>query len=322
VILQKIALKQPSTIKEFFGPPVQIAIKDSKPTPAGLGFARKVGVEFDELSTKKKGDREILYFKEEVEGKDTRELLPEMVKRWIESMRFGKMMRWGDRDDEFIRPIRWLQVRVGNESVELELFGVKSANYTYIHRGLGFDEVEIDSTVEYENILLSGGVILRQDSREKSILKDFNILEKEFDIEIERDRNLLKEIVAITEYPKALLGNFDKRFLELPPEVIITSMKEHQRYFPIFKDNKLTNMFVVVSNALTEDYSKVIDGNERVLRPRLSDAMFFYQNDLKRGLSIDGLEKIQFIDGLGTLKDKVERERVIALRLSELYMPK
>jgi glycyl-tRNA synthetase beta chain len=119
-----------------------------------------------------------------------------------------------------------------------------------------------------------------------------------------------------------LVGNFDALFLELPPEVIITSMKEHQRYFPVFENGVLTNKFVVVSNAYTEDYSKVIAGNERVLKPRLADALFFYRNDLKNGLSTAGLEKVQFIDGLGTLADKIAREKSIARRLLALYLEK
>ena len=319
VITQQIEPKQPSTTKELFGPPVDIAIKDGKPTKAGEGFAKKAGVEFEKLGRAKKGAKEFLYFKEEIEGSKTEELLPQMVKEWISSMKFGKMMRWGSRDDEFIRPVRWLQVRLDNAVVKMELFGVASSNQTYLHRSFSFEPVVVEDTANFKEILEQGGVLLDQAKRREQILRDFEEIEKS-GIKIEQDEPLLKEVVAITEHPKALVGRFDESFLTLPEEVIITSMREHQRYFPIFKDEKLQNGFVVVSNALTDDYSKVIDGNERVLKPRLSDALFFYQNDLKRGLSSDGLEKIQFIDGLGSLKDKVEREKNIALRLSGLFM--
>jgi len=322
VISQEIPTKQPSTTKELFGPPVEIAIKDGEPTPAGAGFAKKAGVDFAQLEKKQKGNREILYFKEEIEGKKTKELLPEMIKAWVESMKFGKMMRWGDRSDEFIRPVRWLQVRLGDESVDSELFGAKSGEFTFLHRSFSFEPWKVENIDNFEQILATGGVTLNQKDRKKKILKEFEELEKELNINIDIDQNLLKEVVAITEHPKALVGRFDEDFLILPNEVIITSMKEHQRYFPTFKDGNLTNMFVVISNALTNDYSKVIRGNERVLRPRLSDAMFFYQNDLKRGLSTDGLEKIQFIDGLGSLLDKVDREEKIALKLANIYLPK
>ena len=136
---------------------------------------------------------------------------------------------------------------------------------------------------------------------------------------MEVDEDLLNEIVAITEYPTALLGKFDEKFLKLPEEVIITSMKEHQRYFPVYKDSKLTNAFVVISNAYTDDFSKIIKGNEKVLRARLSDALFFYENDLKNGLSIEGLKDIVYMDNLGSVYDKVKREEIIAKYLCKEY---
>ena len=313
--------RQADRVEELVGPPVEIAVRDGKPTPAGEGFARKCGVAFEELQRLKKGEREVLYYRREVPGRSTEELLPEMIREWIASMNFGKMMRWGDRHDEFIRPVRWLQVRLGDRSVPAELFGVASDKRTYLHRMVSFDPVEVPDIESYTSILEAGRVILDPARRREMIREDFAAIEAESDLRIEEDKGLLNEVVAITEYPKALMGSFDEKFLELPPEVIITSMKEHQRYFPVFDAaGNLSNRFVVVSNAVTDDYSQVIAGNERVLRPRLEDALFFYRNDLKRGLTIDGLEKIQFIDGLGTLRDKVDRERNIALRLAGIYM--
>ncbi|HIM93717.1 MAG TPA: glycine--tRNA ligase subunit beta, partial [Campylobacterales bacterium] len=250
----------------------------------------------------------------------TDSLLQEMIEKWIASMSFGKMMRWGSKSDEFIRPIRWLQVRLDNELVDVEIFGVKSDTKTYIHRMVEFGAVEVADVGEYENILIDGKVSLYPDVRKAKILAEFNLLESEHNITIERDASLLDEIVAITENPKSLLGSFDEIFLELPPEAIIASMKEHQRYFPVFENDKLSNKFIVVSNAVTDDYSKVIAGNERVLKARLADGLFFYKNDLKRGLITDGLEKITFMDGLGSLTDKIEREKSIALKLLTLYI--
>ena len=314
-------LRQPDRVEELVGPPVEIAIREGRPTPAGEGFARKCGVTFDVLERRRKGNREVLYYRREIPGADTEMLLEEMIREWIGSMRFGKMMRWGERHDEFIRPVRWLQVRLGESVVPAELFGVRSADRTFLHRMVSFDPVEVAVTEEYEAILSGGRVILDPRQRRESILEDFEALEAESGLIIERDASLLDEVVAITEYPRALMGSFDEGFLELPPEVIVTSMKEHQRYFPVTDtDGKLSNRFVVVSNAVTDDYTQVIEGNERVLRPRLADALFFWRNDLERGLSTEGLEKIQFIDGLGTLADKVERERNIALRLAGIYM--
>jgi len=313
-------VKQKDSTTELFGPPVMVALKDGVPTKAGDGFARKCGVSFDELGRVEKNGKEVLYFKKEEIGKPTKELLQEMIDRWIASMSFGKMMRWGSRSDEFIRPVRWLQVRMGDESIDIELFGVKSGSETFVHRMVNFEPIEVPSIDKYDDILANGKVSLYPKDRESKILNEFDELEKEHNIQIQRDKSLLDEVVAITENPKALLGSFDELFLELPPEAIIASMKEHQRYFPVFEDDKLSNKFVVVSNAVTDDYTKVVEGNERVLKPRLSDGLFFYQNDLKRGLVTDGLEKITFMDGLGSLMDKIDREKAIAIRLLSLYM--
>jgi len=317
---EAMPLAQEDSVVEFFGPPIIAAKRDGKITKAGEGFARKCGVAFDELEMIDKKGKEVLYYKKEEKGVLTEQLLGEMIQKWIGSMPFGKMMRWGSLSDEFIRPIRWLQVRLGSESVDVELFGVRSSTQTFVHRMVNFDPIEVSAIKNYEEILAEGMVMLYPEARQAKILAEFNLLEDEHNISIERDQALLSEIVAITENPKALLGEFDELFLELPPEVIIASMKEHQRYFPVFENGTLSNKFVVVSNAVTDDYAKVVAGNERVLKPRLSDGLFFYRNDLKRGLSIDGLEKIVFMDGLGSLADKIDREKQIALKLLSLYM--
>jgi glycyl-tRNA synthetase beta chain len=324
LVLQHSAmpLSQADATVEFFGPPVVAAIKEGEPTKAAEGFARKCGVPFSELGRAEKNGKEVLYFKKEEKGSQTASLLQEMLEKWIASMAFGKMMRWGSRSDEFIRPVRWLQVRLGKENVAVELYGVSSDTKTYVHRMVSYDAVEVPDIDAYASILSEGAVMLQPQAREAKILSEFDALELEHGILIERDASLLAEVVAITENPKALVGTFDELFLELPPEVIITSMKEHQRYFPVFEKGKIANKFVVVSNAYTVDYSKVVAGNERVLKPRLADGLFFYKNDLKNGLSTDGLEKVQFIDGLGSLADKIAREKNIAVRLLGLYMEK
>jgi glycyl-tRNA synthetase beta chain len=312
--------KQEDSTIELMGPPVVAAIRDGEVTKAGEGFAKKCGVAFEELGRVDKGGREVLYYKREEVGRDTADLLQDMIIEWVDSMAFGKMMRWGSRGDEFIRPIRWLQVRLGDTVVPVELFGIKSGRDTFVHRMVDFLPVEVDSIDRYDEILQDGAVVLYPSKREEIILAQFDQIESRYNLSIEIDRSLLAEIVAITENPKALLGSFDESFLELPPEVIITSMKEHQRYFAVYERGQLTNKFIVVSNAYTDDYSRVIEGNERVLKPRLADGMFFYYNDLRRGLSTDGLEKTEFMDGLGSLQDKILRESDIAIRLLARYM--
>ncbi len=310
---------QPDSVEEFFGAPLSVAYKDGEPTKAAEGFARKCGVSLDELSKADKGGKEVLYYKKDLKGKDSSLLLESIINEWITSLDFGKSMRWGELQKSFIRPIRWLNVVMGGESIDVELFGVKSQMITYVHRVSDFEPKKLIGMQDYFYTIREGGVILFQDERRQKILKEFENLEKENSVKIEIDEDLLDEVVAITENPTALLGSFDEAFLRLPPEVIITSMKEHQRYFPVFKDGKLINKFVVVSNALTDDFSKVIEGNERVLRPRLADGLFFWDNDIKNGLSTDGLEKVAFFKGLGSVKDKILREAKIASALYEKY---
>ncbi len=303
---------QEDRTEEFFGAPVEMAIKEGLPTPAALGFAKKCGVDFEQLSRAEKGGKEVLYYSKNVEGKESVELLNEMINQWIKSLNFGKSMRWGSNTESFIRPIRWVNVMLGEKQVDTELFGVQSHPSTYVHRISHFEAKPLVSLHDYFDTLKDGSVTLFPNERRSTILEAFKNLEKEHGIVIEVDQDLLNEVVAITEHPTPLLGSFDENFLELPPEVIITSMKEHQRYFPVFKNGKLINAFVVVSNALADDFTHVIEGNERVLRPRLSDALFFYHNDLKKGLSTTGLEKVVFMNGLGTLAEKIKREKVVA----------
>jgi glycyl-tRNA synthetase beta chain len=310
---------QPDSTEEFFGAPLNVAYKDGKPTKAAEGFARKCGVTLDEITTAQKGSKEVLYYKKDVKGKDSSELLESILNEWISSLDFGKSMRWGELQKSFIRPIRWLNVVLGGTLIDMELFGVRTKMTTFVHRMSDFEPKELIGMQDYFYTLRDGGVILFQDERRQKILKEFKELEASNNVTIEIDEDLLDEVVAITEKPTALLGSFDEEFLRLPPEVIITSMKEHQRYFPVFRDGKLINMFCVVSNALTEDFSKVIEGNERVLRPRLADALFFWDNDIKNGLSTDGLEKVAFFKGLGSVKEKIAREAKIASALYDKY---
>lgn len=315
---REFKVRQDDRVEEFYGAPVEIAIKDGVATPAALGFAKKCGVEFDQLSRAEKGGKEVLYFSQNIPGRSSTEILGEMIEQWIKSLSFGKSMRWGSSHESFIRPIRWVNVTLGEALVDMELFGVRSSSVTYVHRISHFEAKKVNSIHHYFDLLKEGSVDLYPQSRRESILKNFVKLESEHGITIEIDEDLLDEVVAITEHPTPLLGSFDESFLELPPEVIITSMKEHQRYFPVFKEGKLINAFVVVSNALTDDFSHVIEGNQRVLRPRLSDALFFYRNDLKKGLSTAGLEKVVFMNGLGTLAEKIKREKVVASTIANL----
>lgn len=311
--------RQDDSFEEMYGAPVEIAFKEGVPTKAAEGFARKCGVDVHEIGRGEKGGKEVLYHKKLIEGKASRELIGVMTETWLNDLNFGKSMRWGLNPGSFIRPIRWVNIMLGSDNVDATLFGVSSDNATYIHRMESFDPQPVADEHAYFDTLKMGGVTLYADDRRQSILKAFKEIEATHDVVIEVDEDLLQEVVAITEHPTPLLGSFDESYLRLPPEVIITSMKEHQRYFPVFKEGRLVNHFVVVSNALTDDFSKVIEGNEKVLRPRLADALFFYENDMERGMSTDGLQKVVFMEGLGTVSDKIERESDVAAALFERF---
>ncbi len=305
--------------EEFFGAPVAVAFKDGEATPAANGFARKCGVSLDEIGRATKNAKEVLYYKKEIEGKESSLLIGSMIEEFISKLNFGKSMRWGSYDKSFIRPIRWIGVMLGDEKLSFETYNIKANNFSYPHRTVSYDSFVYNSISEYFEKLKDGGVELYQSQRKKLVLEQFIAIEKENDIVIDIDEELLAEIVAITEHPKALIGSFDEDFLKLPPEVIITSMKEHQRYFPVFQNGKVTNKFVVVSNAISDDYDLIVRGNEKVLRARLSDGLFFYNNDLKNGLNFVGLKDIVYLDGLGTVFDKVIREKSILEFLESKY---
>lgn len=316
---REFKVSQEDKIVEQFGAPLCIAYKDGKPTNAALGFAKKCGVDVDELSSIDKGKGEILYCKKKIKGTLSKNLLNKMVNDFIATLNFGKSMRWGSFKDSFIRPIRGLSIVLGDELVDGELFGIKSNIDSFPHRMVSYDKFNFLNGNDYFCKILKNGVILNQQDRKKIILNQMTKIEKQYNIEIEKDEELLSEIVAITEYPTALMGSFDEEFLELPKEVIIGSMKEHQRYFAIYDNGKITNKFVVVSNSYTKDFGEIISGNEKVLRPRLADAMFFWKNDLKQGLQNEGLKQITFVDGLGSVYDKCLREVKIALKLADMF---
>jgi len=315
----EFALKQENSTIEQFGAPITIAYKEGKPTGAALGFAKKCGVDVEQLSTASTPKGEVLYFKEEVQGVESKELLNAMVNEFVASLNFGKSMRWGSRTDSFIRPIRTLCMMLGEEVVKGDLFGIASNKISYGHRMVSYEPFSFDFAGDYFCKLDKHGVHLYPQKRKELILEQMANIEKQHHVKIEIDEDLLNEVVAITEYPTALLGEFDHEFLTLPEEVIVTSMKEHQRYFAVYKNDQLCNNFIVVSNAKTEDFTLIIAGNEKVLRPRLSDAMFFYKNDLRNGLSNENLKSLVFVDGLGSMYDKCERESLIGEYLAQMY---
>ncbi len=316
---ESFPLQQTDSTLELYGAPVEIAFKNGEPTPAAIGFAKKCGVEVEALDRRQKAGKEVLYYEKVERGVESQTILEEMLAQFLSSLQFGKSMRWGNCKESFIRPIRWIGVLLGETPVDITLFGVKSAPMSYPHRSISYEPFSYRTPEEYFKQIEANGVTIDPEKRRQQILAEIDAIENESRCSVDIDTDLLEEVVAITEHPKALMGKFEEHFLTLPPEVIILSMKEHQRYFPVFKGAKLENAFVVVADAICKDYSQIIDGNEKVLRPRLSDALFFYQNDLKRGLSNEGLKEITFIHGGGTLYEKIVREKIVAHFLADRF---
>ncbi|GAA9512350.1 glycine--tRNA ligase subunit beta [Helicobacter pylori] len=320
------------TKEEFFGPPVKIACNNEDKTQGlnvlGLGFYQKLGLkDHQHFQTAFKNNKEVLYHAKIHEKEPTKDLIMPIVLEFLESLNFGKSMRWGNVEKSFIRPIHNICVLFNGENfndIEVKEYGFKTKQATKAHRQEGFDFIQVDSPKAYFEVLEKKHVILDPKKREAKILQEIKELETKHNIIVEIDRDLLDEVVAITEYPSALLGEFDKEFLKLPSEIITTSMKENQRYFAAFNQKSqesptLHNGFIVVSNAINKDKQKIIAGNQKVLKARLSDAVFFYENDLKKPLDNAPLESVVFVQGLGTLKDKMEREAIIAQYLTQKY---
>lgn len=301
------------------GAPKSVALKNGAWSPAALSFAKKCGISESELEFRQVGGKEVLYHAAVQKGRDSREILGEMIEEFLRSLNFGRAMRWGSGEFEFIRPIRSIACVLGGQNVDFEIYGVRSAAAFFPHRKFGYEAIKFKDAAGYFTLLERNGVILSEQKRKDKILSEFAKLEKKHGFKIEVDPALLDEVTAITEYPTALLGSFERDFLSVPKEVIITSMKENQRYFPVFEGKNLSNHFVVVSNAITDDDELVIRGNEKVLRARLSDAMFFWKSDLQAEFSPEKLKQISYMQALGSVYDKQVRELAVAKALSTDY---
>lgn len=318
VLVSGLAEKQPDRNDEAKGPARKIAQDEAGNwTKAALGFARSNGVSPEELYFKDVNGVEYLHARKSEAGKETRELLPQLADV-IAGMNFPKNMRWGANDLKYVRPIRWLVALFGNELIDLEIAGVKSGRVTRGHRFLGTD-VEIQTPDEYKGKLAEQHVMVDPEERRATIVEQIRRMEQENGWNIPMDEGLLDEVVHLVEYPTALYGTFEEEFLSIPREVLVTSMREHQRYFPVENaEGQLLNHFVTVRNGDSRALENVAKGNEKVLRARLSDARFFYVEDQK--LSIDSclkkLETIVFHEELGTIGDKVRRVRKTAAQIA------
>ena len=289
------------------GPSASIAYDaDGNATKAAIGFARGKGLDVTDLVV----EDGYIYAETKTAGVPAKDIVSEMLPQLITGLNFPKSMHWGDLDAKFVRPVRWLVALLDEEVIPVEFATVQSGNVTRGHRFLGADEITIKNAASYVETLKENFVMVDQDARRELISKQLHDMAASKNASIVWDDDLLEEINYLVEWPTALCGGFEDSYLALPDAAIITPMKDHQRYFPLVdQDGKLLPMFLTVRNGSDHSIEVVQAGNERVLRARLDDAKFFFNEDRKKPLidRQDGLTKIVFQEGLGNLADKTER---------------
>lgn len=289
------------------GPSASIAYDaDGNATKAAIGFARGKGLDVADLVV----EDGYIYAETKTAGVPAKDIVTDMLPQLITDLNFPKSMHWGNLDAKFVRPVRWLVALLDEEVIPVEFATVKSGNVTRGHRFLGADEITIKNASSYVDTLKENFVMVDQDARRELISKQLHDIAASKNASIVWDDDLLEEINYLVEWPTALCGGFEESYLALPDAAIITPMKDHQRYFPLVdQDGKLLPMFLTVRNGSDHSIEVVQAGNERVLRARLDDAKFFFNEDRKKPLidRQDGLTKIVFQEGLGNLADKTER---------------
>ena len=289
------------------GPSASIAYDaDGNATKAAIGFARGKGLDVADLVV----EDGYIYAETKTAGVPAKDIVTDMLPQLITGLNFPKSMHWGDLDAKFVRPVRWLVALLDEEVIPVEFATVQSGNVSRGHRFLGADEITIKNAASYIDTLKENFVMVDQDARRELISKQLYDMAASKNASIVWDDDLLEEINYLVEWPTALCGGFEESYLALPDAAIITPMKDHQRYFPLVdQEGKLLPMFLTVRNGSDHSIEVVQAGNERVLRARLDDAKFFFNEDRKKPLidRQDGLTKIVFQEGLGNLADKTER---------------
>ena len=307
LIVKGIADASAEISERHKGPSASIAYDaDGNATKAAIGFARGKGLDVADLVV----EDGYIYAETKTAGVPAKDIVRDMLPQLITGLNFPKSMHWGDLDAKFVRPVRWLVALLDEEVIPVEFATVKSGNVTRGHRFLGADEITIKNAASYVDTLKENFVMVDQDARRELISKQLHDMAASKNASIVWDDDLLEEINYLVEWPTALCGGFEESYLALPDAAIITPMKDHQRYFPLVgQDGKLLPMFLTVRNGSDHSIEVVQAGNERVLRARLDDAKFFFNEDRKQPLidRQDGLTKIVFQEGLGNLADKTER---------------
>ena len=315
---------QPDREELLVGPSVKAAFdSEGNPTKAAIGFAKSKGVSVEELirvsnPPGKKG--EYVAVKKLIKGRPAREILSEILPELILSVPFKKSMRWGTKKIRFGRPIKWIVAVYGEETIPFEVDGIKSSNVSYGHRFLSPESFEVENVNGFVDELEKRFVVADIEKRKSIILDVSETLARNVDGELLKDEELLEEVTNLVEYPYPILGSFDEEFLKLPKEVPVVVMKDHQKFFSVVDENgNLKNYFIGISNVKPVDESIIRKGYEKVLRARLSDALFFFNEDRKKRLEerVPELKGIVFHEKLGTMLDKTERLEFLAPFIAE-----
>lgn len=324
VLIEDLIAEQEDQMVERKGPALLAAFDhDGKPTKACLGFAKSCGVEVSQLITIKNTQGEWIGFKQMITGKSVEELLPHIIEQALLRLPFKKRMHWGDKEILFIRPVQAVMMLYGDQVIDATILGCRTSRTTRGHRFMAPEWITIPHASTYASLLKTEGRVIADFSeRRESIVKQAQAIVKQGKVWIEDDA-FLNEVTGLVEWPVALCGEFERQYLQLPPEVLISAMQDHQRYFPVKDSNhsgaQLLPYFVFISNIESYDKERVIKGNERVLRARLADAAFFYAADKKESAKarIERLKGILFQAKLGSLYDKAERISQLARFIAE-----
>lgn len=325
ILIKGLPLQQPDREEEIKGPPVQAAFKDGQPTKAAAGFAKKQGVEVSAFTTRATEKGEFVFVNKLIPGRKIAEILTELIPQWVWGLEGKRLMRWGDGDKRFSRPIRWLVALLDDVVLPIKFTSgsetVKSDRASRGHRVLHPDSVNILQADDYVKILRSAYVLVDPAERESTIVEQVNSSVQDLKGEVEIYPDLLAEVTNLVEYPCAVVGTFEPEYLNLPTEVTTTVMVAHQRYFPVFKDcdrRELLPNFVTISNGDPAKSDIIARGNERVIRARLADGQFFYKTDLSKSLEsfLPQLETVTFQENLGSIRQKVTRICQIAAQIS------
>lgn len=314
-----LADKQPDIQEEAKGPAKKIAYdKDGNWSKAAQGFARGQGVSVDDIFFKELKGTEYVYVKKFIEGKAAADVMQGMRDVAMD-LKFPTMMRWGTNDFQYVRPIRWIVAMLDDQVIPFKILNIESGNVSQGHRFLG-KPVELKSADDYVEALRSEKVIVDAAERKSMIRDQINNLAQKNNWKIVIDEDLLEEVNNLVEYPTVFAGSFDEKYLSVPDQVLITSMKDHQRFFYVTDQNgKLLPNFVSVRNGNTEYLENVVQGNEKVLTARLEDAKFFYEEDQKQSIAdyVERLKKVMFHDKIGTIYEKMARVRLLAAQIGK-----